>query len=162
MWNVIAHIKQQFGFIFCGFGDFKQLKPINEEHIGFLNSWIVKYIFNNNLCELNQSHRFHGNKLLQDAYKCAKGESIQFDNYTKEEHDLCLCWTNQAVDALNKKFNVRYAKGKQIEVAGAKQSKFSLHNRLKVMAYKSNKSCHNSEDYIVKSFNETTMTLRNK
>ena len=31
MWNVIAHIKQQLGFIFCGFGDIKQLKPINEE-----------------------------------------------------------------------------------------------------------------------------------
>ena len=35
MWNAIAHIKQQFGFIFCGFGDFKQLKPTNEEHIDF-------------------------------------------------------------------------------------------------------------------------------
>ena len=51
MWNVIAHIKQQFGFIFCEFGDFKQLKPINEEHIDSLNNWIVKYIFNTNLCE---------------------------------------------------------------------------------------------------------------
>ena len=38
MLNVIAHIKQQFGFIFCGFGDFKQLEPINEEHVDFLNS----------------------------------------------------------------------------------------------------------------------------
>ena len=27
MWNVIAHIKQQFGFVFVGFGDFKRLKP---------------------------------------------------------------------------------------------------------------------------------------
>ena len=44
MGNVIAHIKQQFGFLFCGFGDSKQLKPVNEEHIGFLNSWIAKYI----------------------------------------------------------------------------------------------------------------------
>ena len=156
-----THIKHQFGFIFCGFGDFKQLKPITEEHIDFLNSWIVKYMFNNNLCELNQVHRFHGNTLLQDAYKCANGENIDFDNYTKEEHDLCLCWTNQAVDALNKKFNVRYAKGKQIEVTGAKQSKLILLNMLTVMAHKSNKLCHNSEDYIVKSFNETTMTLIN-
>ena len=47
---------------------------------------------------------------------------------TQEEHDLCLCCTNQAVDALNKKFNVRYAKGKQIEVAGAKPSNFILHS----------------------------------
>ena len=41
MWNVIAHIKQQFNFIFCGFGDFKQLKPINEEHTAFLDTWII-------------------------------------------------------------------------------------------------------------------------
>ena len=31
------------------------------------------------------------------------GESIEFNDYTNEEHDLCLCWTNQAVDALNQK-----------------------------------------------------------
>ena len=161
MWNVIAHIKQQFGFIFCGFGDFKQLKPISEEQTDFLNSWIVKHIFNNSLCESNQVHRFHGNRLLQDAYTCANGGNMDFDNYTKEEHDLCLCWTDQTVGALNKKLSVRYAKGKQIDVAGAKQSKFILHNRLKVMAYKSSTLFHNSEDYIVKSFNEATVTLIN-
>ena len=63
----------------------------------------MKYIFNNNLCELNQVQRFNECDLLQDAYRCANGESIGFDNYTKEEHDLCLCWTNQAVDALKQK-----------------------------------------------------------
>ena len=63
---------------------------------------------------------------------------------------------------LTKKLNVRYAKGKQIEVAGAKQSKFILHNRLKVMAYKSNKLFYNGEDCIAKkTFNETTMPLIN-
>ena len=103
MWNVIAHIKQQFKFTFCGFGDFKQLKPVNEEHIDFLNTWIIKYIFNNNLCELKQIHRFNESKLLQDAHACANGEDIDFSNYSKEEHELCLCWTNQAVDVLNKK-----------------------------------------------------------
>ena len=51
MWNVIAHTKQQFGFIFCGFDDFQQLKPGNEEHIDFRNSWIVTSVFGNNLCE---------------------------------------------------------------------------------------------------------------
>ena len=107
-------------------------------------------MFNNNLCELNQFHRFNKCNVLQYAYRCANGERIGFDNYTKEEHELCSSWTNQAVDALNNKFNVRYAKGKQIEVAGAKQSKFLLHNRLKVMAYKSNKLVHNSEHVVIK------------
>ena len=136
MWNIIAHVKKLFGFTFCGFGDFKQLKPVNEEHIGFLNSWIVKCIFNNDLCELKEVHRFNESNLLQDAYTCANGESIEFNDYTKEEHDLCLCWTNQAVDALNQKWNKHYAKGKQIEVVGYKQSKCILHNNFKLMAHK--------------------------
>ena len=51
MWNITAHVKSLI-FTFCGFGDFKQLKPVNEERIGFFNSWIVTYTFNNNLCEL--------------------------------------------------------------------------------------------------------------
>ena len=45
MWNIIAHVKKLFGFTFCGFGDFKQLKPVNEEHIGFLNPWVLKIYF---------------------------------------------------------------------------------------------------------------------
>ena len=154
MWNIIAHVKKLFGFIFCGFGDFKQLKPVNEEHIDFLNSWIVKYVFNNNLCELTEVHRFNESKLLQDAYTCANGGNIEFNDYTQEEHDLCLCWTNTAVNALNQKWNEHYAKGKQIEVVGHKQTKFILHKDSKIMAYTNNKQFYNSEDFIVKTFNE--------
>ena len=44
------------------------------------------------------SSSFNACKLLQDAYNCANGENIGVDNYTKEEHDSCLCCTNQAVD----------------------------------------------------------------
>ena len=65
------------------------------------------------------------------------------------------------MNALNQKWNKHYAKGKQIEVAGYKQSKFILHKNLKVMAYKNNKQFYNSEDFIVKTFNEETMTLIN-
>ena len=86
MWNVIAHIARQFAFVFVGFGDFKQV-----EHIDFKHSWIVKYVFNNTMCELTNIHRFDGSKLLQDAHKCANGESIEFNDCTKEEHDLALC-----------------------------------------------------------------------
>ena len=162
MRNAIAHIKQQFGFVFVGFGDFKQLKPVGEEHIDFIHSWIVKYVFNNTICELTDIHRFDGSKLLQDAHKCANGESIEFNDYTNEEHDLALCWTNQAVDAINQKWNKHYANGKQLEVNGFKQSKYVLHVGLKLMAYKSNgKKYYNSEDFTVKSFDDKYMCLLN-
>ena len=161
MWNVIAHVKQQFGFIFCGLGDFKQLKPVNEEHTDFRNSWIVKYVLGDNLCELKHTHRFNENRLLQDAHKCANGENNEFNDYTMEEHELCLCWTNQAASPLNQKWNAYFAKGEQIEATAHKQSTFILHNKFKPMAYKNSKLFHNSEDSTVKTSNETTMTLIN-
>ena len=93
---------------------------------------------------------------------CANGESIDFDDYAKEEHDLCLCWTNQAVDAINKKWNKHYANGKQVEVNGFKQSKYILHVGLRLMAYKSNgRQYYNSEDFTVKSFDDKYMCLLN-
>ena len=151
MWNIIAHVKKLFGFTFCGFGYFKQLKPVNEEHLGFPNSRVVKNVSNINLCELKEVHRFNESRLLQDAYTCANGESIEFNDYTKEEYDSCLCWINQAVDALNPKWNKHYANGEQIEVVGTKQSKFVLHRNLELLAYKNNKHFHNSEVFIVKT-----------
>ena len=72
---------------------------------------------------------------------------------TQKNTIYVLCWTNQAVDALNQTWNKHYAKGKQIKVVGYKHSTFILHN-LKVMAYKRNKQFHNSEYSIVKTYNE--------
>ena len=57
--------------------------------------------------------------------------------------------------------HITYAKGKQIEVTGHKQPTFILHDKLKLMAYINNQLFHNSENFTVKSFNETTMTLIN-
>ena len=126
MWNIIAHIKRLFGFVFCGFGDFKQLKPVNEEHIGFLNPWTVRFIFNNNLCELKDIidlMKANYYKMLIHVLMV----KIQSLTITQEEHDLCLCWTNQAVGTINAKWNQHYATGKQIEAVGYKQSTFILH-----------------------------------
>ena len=52
MWVVLAHIQKQYGFIFIGFGDFKQLNPIKEDTINFENLAIVKQLFNYSRCEL--------------------------------------------------------------------------------------------------------------
>ena len=65
------------------------------------------------------------------------------------------------MDTLSAKWNKRYAKGKQIEVVGYKQSQFILHKNSKIMAYKSSNLFHNSEDFSVKPFNNESMTLIN-
>jgi len=160
MWGVLAQIKVIFNFVFVGFGDFKQLKQVNEEHIDFKNSWIVKFIFNNTLCELETIHRFKDDELLQDALKCSDGESIDITKYGNEEHDLALCWTNRAVDAINAKWNNHYAKDEHIIVNGAKQSKFKLYKGLIIIAYRTHgKTFYNCDEYTVTHYNETKLTL---
>ena len=106
---ILCHLKKEFNFIFIGLGDFMQLKPVNEEHIGFQNSWLVEHLFNNNSCKLTRVHRFDENKLLQDAYDCAYGKSINFNRYGNKACDLSLCWTNACVDTLNSKYNEKKA-----------------------------------------------------
>ena len=85
IWCILCHLKKELNFIFIGFGDFMQSKPVNEEHIDFKNSWLVKHLFNNNSCKLTKVHRFDENKLLQDAYDCAYGKSIDFKRYGNKE-----------------------------------------------------------------------------
>ena len=103
LWNVVAHVKDKYGFIFSGCGDWKQLKPGDEEHIDFENSWIVKYIFNRSSYELTKVWRFNDCRLLRDAHAASNGDSINFSEYNTVEHPLALCFTNDAVNAINKK-----------------------------------------------------------
>ena len=133
IWNMISHIKKQYGFIIIGFGDWKQLKPVNEEHIDFQYSWIVKYILNHKAYELTKVWRFNENELLQDAHKASNGDTIDYTTYTSTECDLSLCHTNDAVNALNKRWNEHYAKEhtRKITVAGYDNTKLILHDGLK-------------------------------
>ena len=68
----------------------------------------------------------------------------------------------QAVDAINSKWDKHFANGKQLEVAGFKQSEYMLHAGLEIMAYRSgaSKTYLNSEEFIVKSFNKDKMCLQ--
>ena len=63
IWCTLCRLKKQFNFIFIGLCDFMQFKPVNEEHIDFQNSWLVKHLFNNNSCQLTKAYRFNENKL---------------------------------------------------------------------------------------------------
>ena len=131
-WCILCHLNNEFNFTFIGFGDFQQLQPINEEHIYFRNSWLVKHLCNNNCCHLKTVHRFDDNKLLQDAYDCANGKLVDFKRYGHKECDVSLCWTNLCVDTLNSKYNETYAKSYNNvkEANGHGDTKFILHNQL--------------------------------
>jgi len=119
IWNIFAHIKQQYGFIILGFGDWAQLRPVDEEHIEFENTEIVKYIFNYKSYELVKVWRFNENSLLQDAYNASAGEKLDFSKYGQEETPLSLCHTNNAVDTLTEKWNKFYAERLDENAAGS-------------------------------------------
>ena len=143
-----------------------QFKPVNEEHIDFQNSWLVKHLFNNNSWQLTKAYRFNENKLWQDAYDCAYGKSIDFKRYGNKEWDFSLCWTNLCVDTLNSKYNEKHAKSHNNvkEVKGYANSKFMLHKNLHLMAYRTslNKKHYNSEDFIVVDFDDDYIYLKHK
>ena len=80
-WCILCHLKKQFNLILIGLGGFMQLKPQNEEHIDFQNSWLVQHLLNNDSCQLTKVYRFNENKLLQDAYDCAYCNVIDFKRY---------------------------------------------------------------------------------
>ena len=74
--------------------------------------------------------------MLQDAYDCAYGKSIDFKRYGNKECDLSLCWTNLCVDALNSKYDEKHAKSYDDvhEVRGHGNTKFIVHKHLQLMA----------------------------
>ena len=113
-------------------------------------------MFNNNSCKLTKVHRFDENRLLQDAYDCAYGKSINFKRYGNKECDISLCWANLCVDTLDSKYNEKYAKSYDNvkEVKGHGNTKFILHKNLQLMAYTTslNKKYYNSEDFIAVDF----------
>ena len=57
IWGILAHLKNTYGFIFIGLGDFNQLPAVLEEHVDFKNAQILRYIFDGNRCELTKVYR---------------------------------------------------------------------------------------------------------
>ena len=164
IWNILAHIKREYGFIFIGCGDWKQLAPVEEEHIDFENSWIVKYVFSRNLYQLTKVWRFNENELLQDAYAASNGDAIDFTKYNNQEHELALCHSNDAVDAINRRWNEHYAKQhkRTKEVNGFDHTKFIMYPGLKLMAYKTHNAYKftNSQELEILSWTDSTIQLK--
>jgi len=164
MWNILAHIKNEHSLIFIGCGDWKQLKPVEEEHINFKNSWVVKYLFNNLSFELTKVWRFNECELLQDAYKASNGDTINFKSYNNKEHPLALCHTNDAVNAINQHWNKLHATKhtKTKEVKGFDNTTYILYPGLKLMAYKTHSTYKftNSQELTVDSWTDNTLNLK--
>ena len=102
IWNTLAHLRNEHNFIIIGAGDRGQLPPVNEEHIDFENSWIVKYVFNYNLYKLVEVKRTNDKELLHDTRTIRNGEVIDYLTYGTCERPTALRHPNDAVNAINK------------------------------------------------------------
>ena len=122
-------------------------------------------MFNSHAYELTKVWRFNENELLQDAHAAANGEVFDFTRYGTQYHELTRCHTNDAVDAINKKWNEHYAKQhtRKKEVCGFGNTKFIIYVGLRIMACKTHGAYKftNSQELIVKSWTDDTLTLSN-
>ena len=110
VWNTLAHLQNDHTSIITGAGDWGQLPPVNEEHIDFENSWIVKYVFNYNLYKLVEVKRTNDKELLHDTRTIRNGGVIDYSTYGTCECPTALCHSNDAVNAINQTWNEYYAK----------------------------------------------------
>jgi predicted GIY-YIG superfamily endonuclease len=139
------------------------LPLLNEEHIDFKNTKLVKNIFNHTSYNLVKVWRFDNDVLLQDAYNARDGQPIKYENYGRDETDLALCYTNDAVNAINKKWNKHHASKTKIkkEVGGFDNTKYILYKGLKLLAYKTHGKLlfTNSQELVVESWTDDKLFL---
>ena len=164
IWNILAHMIHDYGFIIIGAGDWGQLPAVKEDHIDFENSWIVKYVFDYHLYRLIYVWRTEDEELLKDTRAIRNGGTIDYSTYTAQEYPTALCHSNDAVDAINKKWNEYYAKQhtKTQIVNGFDNIKYILYQGLKMLAYKTHKQrlFKNSQQFILEEWTDNTLTLK--
>jgi hypothetical protein len=169
IWNILAHIVSKYGFTIIGCGDWEQLPPVEEEHIDFKNTNIVKSIFKYKSYELTKVWRFSEDELLQDAYRAVGGQDIGISKYSSIAKPLSLCFSNDMVNAVNNKWNTFYSNqhstngGKILKVQGFDYTEYYLHKDLVLMAYKTHGKYvfTNSQELTVKDWSDHELTLVN-
>ena len=150
-------------FIIIGAGDWGQLPPVNEEHIDFENSWIVKYVFNYNLYKLVEVKRTNDKELLHDTRTIRHGGVIDYSTYGTCECPTALCHSNDAVNAINQTWNEYYAKqhSKTKILNGYDNVKYILYDGLKMLSYKTHgqRIFKNSQQYVAQAWTDDSITL---
>ena len=164
IWNILAHMKYEYGFIIIGAGDWGQLPAVKEEYIDFENSWIVKYVFDYHLYRLIYVWRTEDEELLKDTRAIRNGGTIDYSTYTAQEYPTALCHSNDAVDAINKTWNEYYAKQhtKTQIVNGFDNTKYILYQGLKMLSYKTHgqRLFKNSQQFILEEWNDNILILK--
>ena len=111
LWKLLQLIKQKCGCIFILLGDYRQCRPIERQRTDiddydYFNHPIVKYLTNNNKCELSVRKRYdkplwdYAEKLYEQG---VAGDEIKYQNVSIEQiyNSKNLCYFNKTRDFIN-------------------------------------------------------------
>jgi hypothetical protein len=111
LWKLLSHLKKTSGATFILLGDYRQCRPIEEDRIDiedatYFNHPVVKYLTNNNRCELNVRKRYDEAlwNYAEDFYeRDVVGRQIKEKRPTIEQIYLHknICYLNKTRDRIN-------------------------------------------------------------
>ena len=165
LWSVIANIKRIYKFRFIGAGDFNQLKPVEEGHHDYFNSYLVKDIFDGKLVKLTYNYRVAEDKNASSLFEdfeyinnCDYDMEEIKKHYGNKRHLTCLAWTNKCVNALNKQINNEESEKYEFMDIG----EMKIYKGLPLLAKKTMFDLKNNEDFVVTEFDKDSITVESK
>ena len=176
LWKQIQLVKKLCGCIFILLGDYRQLPPIEIEEItddmGYFNHPTVKYLANNNRCDLTVRKRY--DELLWNfAELVCSGQVLEIPNYKNiySEEDIInvrnICFTNNSRHRINNTcmaYKIKTMAYKYLPYIGNynKQAYNAyIYEGLPIMATSTNSKLNimNSDEFIVNSYDDNNMNI---
>lgn len=106
-YHLFRVIKQNSTVKFIFVGDFRQLPPVGEEHMDFLNSFILHELCDGNRLVLTKNRR--SDSIMWDIVHSMDSTDIR-KQFGSNECFVNLCWRNKTRKAINKKCMERWNK----------------------------------------------------
>lgn len=175
LWNKLCLLKKVTGATFILLGDYRQCPPIEDgSEVDYFNHPFVKYLTNNNCCELTKPQRYDMPlwKWLEDFYEEGivgdevPKKKIEIDNILYRKNIVYYNDTRKTINELcmNEimKQVTEYMLLEVPEKCKNEQAQLTyIYKGLPVMAIVNNKEYGivNSDELIVEDFDDTTITL---
>lgn len=179
LWKILFLLKKTSGATFILLGDYRQCRPIEESRIdienpNYFNHPVVKYLCNNNRCELNVRKRYDKDlwdyaeeyyereivgkqikKIKPTIEKIYLSKNICYYNKTRDRiNDLCMEHYRKETDYIHLPYERTDDKDKANSVY--------LYIGLPIMSVKNNSEIGiiNSEEFIVMNIDDETFTIQ--
>lgn len=105
LWSIIKFYKKKYGCIVIGFGDFKQLPPVEQRKIDYENNQMLKEIFGYSNVELEYVKRQKNKKLIDKAIDILQNGEFCLTDFKQTNNILNLCYLNTTSIKINNHYN---------------------------------------------------------